>query len=96
MPKQTYLYRCPVCGAIEEHDAIAPFTPPEHVYCACCTAQEMSRLYTAPPVHYHGEGWTGAGSGYSSSVPTLDERAKMRGPLDLDPEDKEPLHEYRR
>ena len=72
-----YVYRCPG-GHITEHDCPMG-EQPATVECSICQG-EARRVYTTPPIHYRGTGWTGAGHG----IPDLNEREELPGPLEFD------------
>jgi putative FmdB family regulatory protein len=73
-----YLYQCRDCGTREERECPMGEQPPT-IACPRCRGIAR-RVFTAPPIHYKGTGWTGAGHG----IPDLDERDKLPGPLEFD------------
>jgi putative FmdB family regulatory protein len=73
-----YLYRCDECGlTVEEEHRMGD--APRTSECPICH-EVTNRIYTAPAVHYSGEGWAGSNHG----TPTPDERAKQPGAQEYD------------
>ncbi|NIV32695.1 MAG: hypothetical protein GWN58_25585 [Anaerolineae bacterium] len=73
-----YAYKCKQCDL--RFDEEFPLgQAPEKVACGVCMGGQARRVFTVPPVHYRGTGWSGAAHG----VPDMDEREKLPGPLEF-------------